>query len=399
MPCPITVCLAIGLPIAFSLQGQVSAGVLPTQTGSDGEATVTQSVAPTAAWVGVRERFNAYYTPRFFWSQPNPSGADQPLLLHSLGFQYEPVHTTRASWSTRAGLHWGTLDYSAATTAFGQNQTSSLSSADTHVLTGIAAITGSRRLTRRWTLSLSVPLEYDSVSGRLAGEEGRAVTKTAGVFPTLAYALTRRDRLAWDVGGQVVEFDRVTGANTVEAAARASMSWSRTVSPSVSWSSSVGAGRTDVLAQDDSDDQSDETRYFGIASFSIGRARQRGADSAALSLGVQPDPIRQVLLPVATLSLTTSERLTRRANFTAGLTAFAPATTEPSDTESEIAPTETGATLTVAATWALPPVTLTTGMRLGARGPHWSEPFDAREQEIAGYLAINWEIVSANHSR
>jgi hypothetical protein len=373
-----------------AVSAESSAGVLPSSGGREGEVGFTQFVTPQVGLTDSRHGFTMTYVPQFSWFLPAPDGLRQPALLHLATLDYELYKSTRSTFTGEAGASYGELNYFAVSQVYGDEQTSTPNDALVRVLTARIGLDFSRQLTRRWSISVQLPVDYSTTRGGDGAAGAGGSTWTTGLLPQVSHRLTRIDQLSLALGAQLVKFERPLFPDTTELSSRANMTWGRSLSRRLDMSLSAGGGRIDVLKR--AGDETSGARYFALAGFSLARRREFGTDSVALNLDAQPDPIRLQLRPMASLTVDTSEQLSKRWTVSAGLRGFGPATTRPETTAATQSPTETGVSAHAALAWAASPVTLTLGIRGGVRGPHWSEPFVAREEEIAGTLGATWAI-------
>jgi hypothetical protein len=188
------------------------AGEAPNVAGSEPSAFFAEIVTP-AAMFAYREpglTFQATYSPRVYWQEPNLVSSLAPLLLHTADLRLEAKSTRRLTLGADLSGSIGKADYSQIGLLLGSAQPGQQSSAVPQVLE-IASATGSLAarvtITRRWELDLHGQGLYWKSLGAVAGAtlnitEQRSAGEQASAF----YRLTPNHALGFGAAGSEASF-------------------------------------------------------------------------------------------------------------------------------------------------------------------------------------------------
>jgi hypothetical protein len=203
-----------------SLASEARAGETPLVPGAIPQAFAAEILTPRLD-IELRNPgliFAAWYGPRIFWQDPNPSTSSEPLVLHAFGLTLDSRPSRDVALTAAAEGSIGQPDYTALSQALGPVQ------GTLPVVSEVATVDGHARivdkLTDRWQVSLGAlvshwqweDVEGTSVPGAITGQ-----TTVIGE-PAATFRLTPRDAL--ELGAPVGWFwySNGTGAFSVAPA-------------------------------------------------------------------------------------------------------------------------------------------------------------------------------------
>ena len=209
------------LAVQASVASESRAGEAPLVPGAVPRGFVAEILIPRLA-LELRNPglvFSAWYSPRIFWEDPNPSSASEPLILHTFGLTFEARTSRNVEVTAAATGAVGEPDYTVLPQLVGTVQ------GTLPPVIKLASVSGQGRiadqLTQRWGVHLSAQASHwqwlDIVPGSVAPGLVTSQTLVSGE-PGATFLLTARDTLGLQAALGWVWYPSGTGAVTVTPA-------------------------------------------------------------------------------------------------------------------------------------------------------------------------------------
>ena len=214
------------LAVQASVASELRAGEAPLLSGEVPRGFVAEILIPRLA-LELRNPavvFSAWYSPRIFWEDPNPSSASEPLILHTLGLTFQGRTSRSVEITAVAEGAIGEPDYTILPQLVGAIQ------GTLPPVVELASASGQGRivdqLTKRWGIRLSALASHwqwlNIQPGSVAPGLVTSQTLVSGE-PGATFLLTARDTLGLQTAVGWVAYSAGTGAFTVTPTAN----WAR----------------------------------------------------------------------------------------------------------------------------------------------------------------------------
>ena len=209
------------LQLQASVASESRAGEAPLVPGGLSQSFVAEILIPRLA-LELRNPglvFAAWYSPRIFWEDPNPSSASEPLVLHTFALTLTARASRNVEVTAGAEGSIGEPDYTALPQVLGAVQGALPPVVELATVTGQARVED--QLSARWGASLSGQLshwQWLEIPPSVTAATVTSQTLVTGE-PAAAFRLTARDILGLGAAVGWVSYSTGNGALTVTPAA------------------------------------------------------------------------------------------------------------------------------------------------------------------------------------
>jgi hypothetical protein len=235
------------LALQASVENEIRAGETPLVAGTASQSFVAEILTPRLALELRRAEvvLSAWYGPRIFWEDPNPTSTSGPLVLHTLGtrLDVDPSTTLHATFSLIGAV--GEPDYTALPQVLGTVQGTLPPLIELASLHGDARI--SDALTRLWSVSLGAQaFAWRWVDVPASPPPGTITSQILGsVEPSATLRLSDRDALQFATAVGAASYPGGVGLLTVSPAT----TWKRRLARRVDLNLRAGLAYAHVLGQ------------------------------------------------------------------------------------------------------------------------------------------------------
>jgi hypothetical protein len=226
------------LTVQASVQSESRAGVSPIVAGEDPQSFVAELLTPRFALELRRPALvlAAWYGPRIFWEDPNPSATSGPLVLHVFGLTLDARESKDFTVTGSATGSIGEPDYTTLPQVLGTVQGMLPPVVDLAAVTGQLKLLD--RLTDRWTAGLAGQAshwQWVDAPANLATGTITSQTSVSGA-PAATLRLSTRDALQFSTAVARAWYSYGPGVLTVAPA----VTWKRRLARRVDLSLMLG---------------------------------------------------------------------------------------------------------------------------------------------------------------
>jgi hypothetical protein len=230
-----------------SVASELRAGEAPLIPGAVPRAFIAEILIPRLA-LELRNPgvvFAAWYSPRIFWEDPNPSSASEPLIFHMFGLTLDARTSRNVRLTALATGAIGEPDYSILPLVFGAGTQSTLPPV-VEMASEIGQARVTDKLSPRWGIGLGGQASHWQWLDLAPGAVGpNVVTRQTSLTaePAVDYFLTARDTLGLRTAVGWVSYSTGAGAFTITPAA----TWERKLDRGADLSLRLGVAYAHLL--------------------------------------------------------------------------------------------------------------------------------------------------------